>query len=61
MTMGEYQGVNVDHPSIKLAIENAVKCGVDTDRLVKVIGMPYEEIKRHQIRARERLKKKKKR
>lgn len=44
----EYQGVSVEHPSIRTMVENMVKRGHRTDDIQRLVGMPREVIERIQ-------------
>jgi mannose/fructose/N-acetylgalactosamine-specific phosphotransferase system component IIB len=51
--MAEYQGVDVEHPTIKAAIENMTKQGEPKEKIMRVVGMPAEVIDRVQRRLKE--------
>jgi hypothetical protein len=54
----QFQGLDVDHPRIREAIETAAKRGYDKDKIQKVIGMPYEVVDRGVREAKRKSKKK---
>jgi hypothetical protein len=43
--MSEYDGVDVQHPSIVTAIKNLAAQGKSTAQIMKVVGMPAEVVK----------------
>ena len=46
--MPEYNGVDVDHPSIVNAVHNMTKQGKKIEDIMQVTGMPAEVVKMHQ-------------
>lgn len=44
----EYNGVNVNHPSIIAGIQNMTRQGRPKEEIMQVIGVPGEVVERHQ-------------
>ncbi len=42
--MPQYQGVDVNHPTIVEAIKTMVKQGERREKICKVVGMPHEVV-----------------
>jgi len=54
--MAEYQGVDVEHPRIVEAVKNMTKQYKSAEEISKVVGMPYEVVRKY-MREEERRKK----
>ena len=54
--MPEYQGVDVEHPRIVEAIKNLAKQEKQAVEISKIVGMPYEVVRKY-MREEERKKK----
>lgn len=48
MSTPEYNGVPVDNPRIIEAIKQLVKQGYSTERIVEVVGMPWEVVTKYE-------------
>jgi len=46
--MSEYQGVDVEHPRIVEAIKNLAREGRSTDEIARIVGMPYEVVRKYE-------------
>lgn len=46
--MPQYNGVDVNHPSIIAAIQNMTKQGKRKEEIMRVVGVPAEVVESHQ-------------
>ena len=44
----EYQGVDVEHPRIVEAIKTLIRDGHPTDEISRIVGMPYEVVRKYE-------------
>jgi len=45
----EYNGVDMDHPSIVNAVQNMIRRGEGKEKIMKVVGCPGEIVDKHKI------------
>ena len=46
--MAEYNGVDMEHPSIRNAIVNMTRQGADKVKIMRVVGVPAEVVDMYQ-------------